>query len=195
MNLELLQAVGLTPEELQQRVVVHVSEMLLKQYEYDPEDNSSYSVASRFAKQAQENIKAAIDLKFEQVAREIIVPMISEQVDNLIIQRTSQYGEKKGAAVTFLEYLTERVDQILTEPVDAQGRTKAECERARDSWYAGKTNMVTNLIGAEVDKQISRFAQDMARTALDQVKEALVTGLAATFDEAKAKTKISIVRS
>ncbi len=55
--------------------------------------------------------------------------------------------------------------------------------------------MVNHLIGAEVDKNIQAFAQDMARNALNQVKTSLAESLKDLFDKARTDLKIEIKRA
>lgn len=195
MNLADLESIGLTQEELQNRVVSAIVGRLLTTSAFDWEEDCEYPTNSQFSRKLTEGIQAAIDAKFESLVASNIVPVIATKVDELVIQRTNLWGEKKGAPVTFLEYLIERADQVMAEPLDKQGRTRAECERGGNSFYEVKGS---NRIAAAVDKCLTTHLQECANTLVKEAQTKVAASLGEVLKsaliDAQSKLKVTVTR-
>ena len=119
-----LEALGLSPEDIADRVVDQIVDRLLKQHYTDDQD-SVHTTPSPFAEAMKKRIIERIDKAIEEIAGRNVLPNVASYVENLCLQETSSWGEKKGEAVTFTEYLVKRAEAYLVEKVDSQGKDKA----------------------------------------------------------------------
>lgn len=190
-----LSSIGITEEEIQNRVVASLVEGLMNKSYYDYEEGQEIQAYSEFGKRLNAALKSAIDAKFDALVESQIQPLIAAKVDALVIQQTNQWGEKKKEPVTFLEYLVDRADKFMVEPVDSKGRTREECERARDSFYQSGTN---NRLAAAVDKAIGAHLQNcvnaVVKEAQSKVQTSLSEVLQTALSEAQKNLKVTITR-
>lgn len=152
MNTETLALLGLSKEELQSRVVDQICERVLSTVGMDDE-GGKHSYPSQVRVRLQAAAKKQIDDALNDFASKFIVPGISKHLETLVLQPTSQYGEKKGEPQTFTEYLTKRADEWLGEKVDVNGKTRKEDSY---SWKEHSTRAVWII-----DQQLQKKLTDM----------------------------------
>lgn len=92
-----LDAIGITAEELQERVVDRIAERALGDDDFSP--------GSPLKRQIDKEIQERIDLAVTEIADKHILPNVSEYIETLTLQETNKWGEKKGEPITFVEYL------------------------------------------------------------------------------------------
>lgn len=175
-----LETLGMTQEQLQDRVVETLCEKLLTGNNYDPEYDEEVVSKSSLRGKLDHAIKAKIDDAIEQLADARIKPGIVSYIENLSIQRTTGYGEKKGDPMSFIEYLTGRAEAYLSEKVDGKGKTKGE------NYYDSKseTTRAAFLVGDHLMKCI----EAQAREAMIVANKTIVGGI-----EEAVKQKLSEV--
>lgn len=167
-----IQALGFTKEELQDRVVQRISDELMESMGYDPECDETYQAESEFAKEAKERIIQAIDARLSHLAETVIVPVVNEQIDSLVIQRTNAFGEKQGQPVTFTEYLVDAGNAFLMEAVDYKGERVNKNSFDRDKGQA----RIAHLLDQHIHYKIKAAMTD----AVQQVTKIMAEGLAET---------------
>jgi len=122
-----LDALGITKEELQDRIVDKAVDTLLGHYEeYDPEEDETVLRDQAFERRVNDSIKERIDTLFAEYAEKHIGPVIAERVANFTIQQTNLYGEKTGESVTLTEYLVKFAQDWMLEDVDSSGKTREQ---------------------------------------------------------------------
>lgn len=187
MNSVNLESLGFTVEELQARVVNNLVDRLLSGH--------TFGEGSPVHRQFQNVIKTAIDVKLDTLFETQILPHISSQVDELIIQKTNEWGEKKGAPVTFLEYLVERADLFINEPVDSRGRTRAQCAASHDSFSEVRgSNRLINAVETKLNSHLQACVQAVVKDATDKVGVAMGDLLKTTLKNAQDNIKVNITR-
>lgn len=122
MNLT-LEAIGITKEELQSRVVEQIAQELLTIEAVD-EDGDPFREQSKFAKGISELVRERINDHVAKIAEAHVLPRVGELVDNIVLQETNKWGEKRGAPMTLIEYLTSRAEAYLREEVSYDGKSK-----------------------------------------------------------------------
>ena len=166
-----LDQIGLAPEELQRRVVETIAISLMKCTAHD-EDGISYPRSTEFASAIEAKVCEALDTQVAAIAEEHIVPRVGEMIENATLQKTNEYGEKRGASLTFTEYLVQRAEAYLMEPVDFDGKP------VDGSRYSGRKEQtrVTHL----VDRHLAHTIERAMKEAVKNAHEVLAEGLAET---------------
>lgn len=185
-----LESLGITKEELTERIVKRLADGLLFQEDQaadEDRDLYSYSTESEFAAKLQEMVREKVDAAVTDLASRTVVPQITDIIETFAIQRTNNYGEKRGEPVTFVEYLTSRAEAFMTEQVNSDGKTK---EEASGSWYGGKTTRIAYMI----DKHLHYSIQSAMHGAIATANASIVEGIkkAVEMKLAEIKTQLSV---
>ena len=92
--------IGLTIEELQDRVVNRLCEQLVSQLVPD-EDGEFYLDRSPIGKRLDRLVRERIDAAVNDVAEKHVLPRVSEMVESLTLQATNSWGEARGEKLSF----------------------------------------------------------------------------------------------
>lgn len=165
-----LEALGFTKEELQNRVVDKLCEELLTTITYD-EESEEISVSSEFRGKLDKAIRSRIDKAINTLAEKYVLPNVDSYIESMTLQQTNKWGERIGAPVTFIEYLTSRADAYMREEVDFEGKTKEE--------KCGYTfNKRGTRVAYMVDKHLHYSIEQAMKSALSQANSSIANGLA-----------------
>ncbi|GAB1345058.1 hypothetical protein [Gemmatimonas sp.] len=139
-----LQDLGLSTDELIDRVVAAAAKQLLHHtvttMDGDDDDEGSYQVATPLKKKLDAEIQERITAAVSALLAEHIEPLVTHKLDTLLLIPTNQWGEKKGEALTFVEYATARAEAYLTEAVNLDGKSRSE--NGGYSWSPSTTRVV-----------------------------------------------------
>lgn len=169
-----IESLGFTKQELQDRVVEAVSRKVLESVGYD-EDGDECSTESKFAKTVEKRVKAHIDATINAMAEKHILPNVATYIENLTLQETNQWGEKRGKHVTFIEYLTQRADAYMREEVNYEGKSKDQANGF--SWSKSGTR-----VAFMVDKHLHYSIETAMKAALANANSAIVGGIKSAVD-------------
>jgi hypothetical protein len=179
-----LAALGITATDLEDKLVQRLAELAFREVDFDapllfadddePPSTPDEIRASAFRRKLMDAVKARIDGAIDRIATEHIVPKVDLLVENLTIKQTNQFGEQRGEALSFVEYLTARADRWLLEEVDYNGRSQAECRSTGYSWHGKGTPRIVSL----VDKHLQYSIQAMTDRALKDINSTIAGGLA-----------------
>lgn len=185
---ELIEALGLSKEELAERVVQRAAEQLLGDLVHD-EDGEPHQPPSRFAEAMRSRIKVQIDKSIEDIAARNVLPNVGSYIENLCLQETNRWGEKVAASLTFTEYLVKRAETYLTEQVDYNGKGKSETD---GYGWRGTQTRITHLVHAHLHYSI----ETAMKAAVAEANKAIVGGIQETvrlkLNEAAAKLKVTV---
>lgn len=169
-----IESLGITEEELQQRVVERIAGLamtkIVEGYDYDDEQVFRYDGASALSKDLDKLIKEKIDAKVNEIADAHVLPGVESMVENLTLQETNRWGEKVGEPVTFIEYLIHRAENYMTEKVDYNGKSKSEA--GSYSW-SGTQTRVSHL----VEKHLHYSIENAMKAAVKNANDVIVKGL------------------
>lgn len=126
MDIKTLEALGISPDELGNRIVDQCVEALLSSSGFDPDTEEETRYESRFKREIERRIQQAVDDKIAALAAEHLIPRVGELIEQADMQKTNGYGEKKGPSMTFKEYIAHRAEVYMSEDVDINGKSKAE---------------------------------------------------------------------
>jgi hypothetical protein len=173
MNMSLdIESLGFTKEELQERVIDRICKDLLQSIEYD-EDGGEYPTSSQFKDAIDRRVKERIEENINAIAEKHVLPNVSNYIENLSLQETTKWGEKRGEPVTFLEYLAQRAEAYMQEKVSYDGKSKGEA--GGYSWSGTQTRL-TYL----VEKHLHYSIETAMKNALAIANSAIATGIQET---------------
>lgn len=168
-----LEALGFTREELQEKVIDRICKQFLGNYSWD-EDGERDWEDSLFAKKLQQRVKDQVDTSIDRLAQQHVLPNVDRYIENVTLQETNRWGEKRGTPMTFKEYLAQRAEHYLTEKVNHRGEAKRESD---SSYFDGKQTRITYLI----DQYLSYAISSALKSALDSIDKTLTNGIQGTI--------------
>ena len=124
-----LESLGLTREELQERVIDTIcTRMLETEVEFCGEDGNTEArfQSTKLADALRKTIRRKIDEGINSLALKYVIPNAEALIQNVAMGNTNAWGEPVGPAVGFKEYLAKRAEAYMLEPVDYDGKTKQE---------------------------------------------------------------------
>lgn len=178
MDLKSLEALGITADDLTNRIVDRCVEQLMTDVNFD-EDGEEWRSRSRLAAQLDDRIKRQIDDTVNALAEKHVLPNVSAYIENLTLQTTNQWGEKKGQKLTFIEYLTQRAEDYMQEKVNFEGKPKSD---ANGFSWSGTQTRLTHMVHQHLHYSIE--------TAMKQALQVATSGIATGLQET-CKTKLS----
>ena len=183
----LLSDLDLTKEELRDRIIEKLTRDLLSDT-LAGDDDGLHEVPSAFAKKVEEVVVKAIDARVQALGDQHVIPKVAEIVENLTIQRTNEWGEKKGKPFSFVEYLIDRANTYMQEQVNSSGESQAQ-SRDGYNWRASTTRIVY-----AVNKHLHDHMEAALKQALSQANSAVSLGLekAVKMALAEVSSKLSI---
>lgn len=169
---QILKDLGLSEDQIIDKVVGQIADQMLYgkigDLDYDDVDSGG---STQFREAVDSLLRKRINQAVEDVAKKHTLPKMTEYIESVCLQKTNSWGEKIGEPQTFIEYLTERADTFLSEPVNYEGKTKAE-SRGSMSW---------SKKGTRVEYMIDRHLQYSISTALEKAvsaaNESIIGGL------------------
>jgi len=164
-----LEELGITKEDLQERVIDRMCSQLLEEQGYDEDGEPTGRYASRLQQTLKDRIQRHVDATISAMAEKHVLPRISEYVERLCLQETNKYGEKVGKPLTFIEYLTTRADHYMREEVNYDGKAKADNNY---SWSAYGTR-----VAYMVNKHLNLSIQTAMKDAVSEFNKTLVGGI------------------
>jgi hypothetical protein len=168
-----LEALGFTQEELQQRIIDRICDTVLTSMKYDYDDDHEYSGPSMFYTKLNKQVEEKITTTIKALAEKHVLPNVSDYIENLTLQQTNQWGEKRGGQVSFIEYLVQRAEYYMQEKVSFDGKTKEESSGY--SWNGTQTR-----VSYMINKHLHRSIETAMQQALSVANSAIAAGLEAT---------------
>ena len=162
------EALGIKPEEIQEKVVDRLVQRLLNDEYTDEYGNPDYA-DSEYMVKLKDLVKCRIDSKVGELAEKHILPNVENYIEELTLQKTNKWGEKCGESISFIEYLTKQAEKYLTETVDYHGKTKSEGGYG----WSGKTTRITNM----VDKHLHYSIETAMKNAIKDLNSSVAKGL------------------
>jgi len=170
-----VESLGLSTQELSDRLVERMAALLLEQWKEDPDAFDDGDGKTPFRKRLEKRVLARIDAAIEEIAGRHVLPNVAAYVETLTMQETNRWGEKTGKAMTFVEYLVERAEHYLTEKVNYDGKSQDEARYSGSGFSATQTR-VAHLIHQHLQYSISTAIGQ----ALKDVNSKIVLGLQET---------------
>lgn len=188
MDMQTLQTLGFSVEQLQQRVVDQICESLLKR-SYEDEDGDCFFGESEFKKKLDSEIKKRVDETINALAEKHVLPNVAQYIENLTIQKTNEWGEKRGETISFIEYLIQRAQDYMQEKVNYEGKAKAES--GGYSW-SGTQTRITHLIEKHLHYSIEQAMKNSLQIATSEIAKGLHETTRLKLNEIAANMKVEV---
>ena len=190
-----LESLGLTREELQERVIDTIcTRMLGAELEFCGEDGNTEATfqSSKLADALRKTIRRKIDEGIAQLAERYVIPNAAALIERVSLGQTNLYGEKIGETVPFKEYLVKRAEAYMTEKVDWNGKAKSDHYSASDFRPAG--TRVAHMIHEYLHHHIKTAMEEALQTANNAIakgiEETVKLKLAEILESIKCKVEI-----
>lgn len=184
-----LESLGITKEELQQRVVDQIVAQVMST-EYSDEDGEAVFQTSAFAKGLDAAVKERINAQVAKIAEQHVLPKVGEFVESICLQETNKWGEKTGRKMTLTEYMAERADAYLREQVSYDGKSKGEGDSY--SWRGTQTRityLVHQHLHYDVEKAIKEGITNATKVIGDGIRATVALKLAEVSNALKIEVK------
>jgi predicted transcriptional regulator len=185
-----LEQLGITKDELADRVVDNVAYRLLYGETADEDGNTMSGLESTFSRQLKERLLKAIGEAVDALAEKHVVPTLIEQIEELDFQPRSRYGEPKGEAITYKEYLASRADIWLMQTVDCDGNEEGDYHFRGDR--GRKTTRAAWLVNQYFSNTVERSLKEAVGAANEKISEGLEEAVAMKIREIAADLKVDI---
>ena len=180
MDINTLKALGISPEELGERIVSQAVETLLETTGFNPDTEEETRYASQFQRAIEERIKQAVDDKIAALAAVHLVPRVGEMIEAADMRQTNRYGEAKTPKMTFKEYIAHRAEAYMAEDVDSNGKSK---EESGDSYWRVSGPRLTVLMRMYIRDTLEKAAKaavnDVNKVIADNIAKAAKQAIAA----------------
>lgn len=186
--LKIAETLGISADEIVDRVVSRIADQVMTSTGCD-EDGELHSYPSSFSRKVYDAVKQRIDEKVGEIAEAHILPKVSTYIENLTLQETNRWGEKTGASKTFIEYLTERAEAYLQEPVNYEGKPKSAS--GGFSWSASQTRL-THMVHEHLQYSIETAMKESLNIATGGVAKALHETVRLKLNEVAASLKVEV---
>ena len=184
-----LPELGITKEELQERVVEKIAEQLLGDKDFDEDGCASIS-KSTFHKALEKRIADHVEVAIMKIADAHILPNVSRYIDELCLQETNKWGEKKGVPLSFIEYLVQRAESYLREEVSYEGKTKVE----NGSYcFTGAQTRITYLVHEHLKYTIESAMKDAVKNVNGVISGALAETCKIQLANIASSLKVNVV--
>lgn len=176
-----IESLGISTDELTQRLVQTMADRLLGEWADD--DEGKTTLHRRLEKLVIERVDQAI----EDLAGRHVLPNVAQYVETLVLTETNKWGEKSGRSLTFVEYLVERAEHYLTEKVDYKGKAKGE--EWGSSWSPHQTR-VSHLVHEHLQYSIKTAMEQALKTANSKIAEGIQETVKIKLAEIVASLKV-----
>lgn len=189
MDIETLKALGISPEELGQRIVDQAVDALLSSTGFDPDTEAETRYEFRFKREIEARIQKAVDEKIAALAAVHLIPRVGELIESADMRKTNEWGESKSPPMTFKEYIAYRAEHYMSEDVDINGKSRAE---ANDSYWRKCGPRLTVLMQLYIRDHLQKCAAaavtDVNKVIAKNIEQAARDAIAA----ASASLKVSV---
>lgn len=183
-----IEALGFTKEELQQRVIDACVQQVFETASMD-EDGEIFMDRSPLAQRLEKAVVSAIDKKVSELAEKHVLPLTETFIENLTIQATNQWGEKRGEKVTFIEYLIQRAENYLREDVNFEGKDKTQANGY--SWTKAQSRL-THLVHEHLHYSIDSAMKQAIQVANSSISEGIQSTVKIKLEEIAKALKVQV---
>jgi len=183
-----LESLGFTKEDLQERLVGHLAAQILSGKTYDEDGNEEYE-DSQFKRKLEERLKQHMTDRVNAIAEARLLPHVTSIMENLVLQTTNKWGEKKGQPVTFIEYLVQRAEAYIQEEVNYQGKSKAEADSYN---WSKNTTRIAYMINAHLQYNIEIAMKKALQTANASIAEGIEKAVKIQLEQIVNSVKVGV---
>lgn len=190
MDIKTLEALGVSTEELSERIVDKAVSALLYSTGYNPETDAEVTYENKFKREIEANIQQTVDAKIAAIAAEHILPRVGEMIESANMVKTNKWGEAKSPPMSFKEYIALRAEAYMSEDVNSNGKSKDETEEPHNWRSCGPrlTVLMKNYIKDSMETAAKDAVNDINKVIAKNIEKAATDAISATV----ANLKVSI---
>ena len=187
MDIKTLEALGVSAEDLAERIIDQAVHALLYSTGFNPDTEEEVTYENKFKKAIEAKIQQTVDTKIAAVAAEHILPKVGDLIEQANMRQTSKYGEQKGEPMTFKEYIAYRADAYMTEDVNLQGQSKNECSDSYNWRSQGPrmTVLMRNYVKDSMESAAKAAVTDINKVIAKNIEKAAKDAIASTVANLK----------
>lgn len=191
MDIKTLEALGISKEELAERIIESAVDQLLSSTGFNPETEEEVRYESRFKREVEARVQKAVDAKIAALAETHVLPRVGEMIEAADMRKTNRYGEPTSPSMTFKEYIAHRADVYMTEDVDYHGNSKADLEAKNESTYSWRscgprlTVLMRSYIRDSLEKQAKAAIADVNKVIAKNIEQAAKDAITAAATSLK----------
>lgn len=196
MDIKTLEALGVSAEDLANRIVDQAVDTLLSSTGFNPDTEEETCYESRFKREIEARVQKAVDEKIAALAAVHIVPRVGEMIEQADMRKTNGYGEPKGPSLTFKEYIAHRAEVYMTEDVDYHGNSKADLNARSESTYNWRscgprlTVLMRNYIADSLEKHAKGAVNDVNKVIAKNIENAARDAITAAAGAVKVSVSV-----
>ncbi len=185
----LLQELGLSQDEIRQRVIDKMADELFRSEHVG--DGDVYYRESDLKKDLDKMVSERIDKKIGEMFEKHCAPHVEKQIEEIVLQETNSWGEKTGKAkpIGIIEYIVQRIDHFITEQVDYNGKSKRE---VNDYGWSGKTTRIAFMINHHLQYNVETAVKQALRTANSQIAKGIEEAVKVKLGEVLKNVKCDV---
>lgn len=131
-------------------------EMVVERAALKIAEESGGDYGDRLREKVEREMEKRLAEAVTKIGDEVVAPFVAEGLEKIVIQRTNEWGERKGKSMTLREFLVQRAEAYLTEEVNYDGQTVAEYKaRGYSSGFSRHTTRVAFLVDKHFQSAIS----------------------------------------
>lgn len=190
MDIKTLEALGVSPEDLAERIVDKAVHALLYSTGFNPETEEEVTYENKLKREIENKIQQTVDQKISAIAAEHILPRVGEMIEKADMRKTNRYGEPQSPSLTFKEYIAHRAESYMSEDVNLQGQSKAESGDSYNWRSQGPrlTVLMKNYIKNSMEVAAKSAVNDINKVIAKNIEKAAKDAIAATA----ANIKVSV---
>lgn len=190
MDTKTLEALGISPGELGNRIVDQCVEALLSTTGFSSEIGEEERYESRFKREIVKRLMGIVDEKITALAAVHLIPRVGEMIEAANMGQTSRFGELKTPPMTFLEYISQRAEVYMSENVDCDALSKDEATNSYNWRSAGPrlTVLMRMYIRETLEKHAKAAVTDVNKVIAKNIENAARDAITA----AAASLKVTV---
>jgi hypothetical protein len=190
MDIKTLEALGISPEELGNRIVDQCVEALLNSTGFNPDTEEETRYESRFKREIEARIQKAVDEKIAALAAIHLIPRVGEMIEKADMRQTNRYGEAKSPPMTFKEYIAHRAEAYMSEDVNYHSKSKAEDGDSYNWRYEGPR--LTVLMRGYIRDTLEKHAKEAVTDVNKVIAKNIETAARQAITAAAASLKVAV---
>jgi hypothetical protein len=188
MDIETLKQLGVNVEDLQEKIIERAVRVILSGIRYDEDEEHEWTIVEGIKKDVEKRVKEAVDAKISKIAEEHVTPKVGEMIDKITLQESNGWGEPKGPALSFREYIVARAEAYMSEGVDSSGKSQKEADRY--SWKQEGPRLLVlmkNYIYDTLNKAASNAVTDVNKVIAKNIANAAQAAIEAAGKDLSVK--------
>jgi uncharacterized membrane-anchored protein YjiN (DUF445 family) len=183
-NDQLLQSLGLTKEEMQERIINNAVKALLR--ENGSDEDGECECATTLSRRIGSKIEKKLDAIADDFVEKRIGAHVMEYIEKTLLNPTDHYGTKKGNPRTFAEYVIERFDSFLKEKVNEQGTV--------DRYHDGCTERGAWLVMRHIREAIEKVIKESLGGAVNTIKDGIAGQIKNMLDRTFVEVSTKVIQ-